>query len=90
MLDDEVRVHDIEGDVLERQAATEIGNDEAVKGTVLTAAVSFEVGASELSDAVAIVPETRRPPTAGVEHPRPRHECHVEVPALGLDMGRLE
>ena len=82
MLDDEVRVDEIEAVVVEGQRVVEIGGKELVQVRVRAACLLVGVDAHQPLDAVAVVAKPRRPATTRVEDHGPGPECVVEQASL--------
>ena len=67
MLDDEVRVDEVERGVLEGEAGADVAGDEAVESGVLLAGLRIEIDADQLGDRVSVRGEPRPAPAADVE-----------------------
>jgi hypothetical protein len=82
VLDHEVRVHEVEAPVPERQRLVEIGVQVLVDVQVRASRVVVDVHAHETNDAVAVVAKAGRPPTPCVEHYRSGTQGLVEQASL--------
>jgi hypothetical protein len=90
VLEDEVRVDEIERGGVERQPVAEVGGDEAIECGILAPRVRVDVHADEERDSVAIRGQSRRAAAAGLEHARVSHHRDGEKACLDLRVGRLE
>ena len=67
MLDDEVRIDEVERGVLEGEAGADVAGDEAVESGVLLAGVLVEIDADQLGNRVSVTGEPRPTTAADVE-----------------------
>ena len=86
VLDDEVRVDEVERSVGERQRAAQVGDRELVERLVHPSADLVEVDADEPVDPVAEPRQASRPAGAGHEHVGALAESQPEQIGLDLDV----
>jgi len=89
VLDDEVRVDEVEAAVVERQATLEVGRYEVIEVRVLATCGLVAVEPDQPHDAVAIEPQPRRATAARVEDDGTRPERVVQEPPLDERVVRL-
>ena len=90
VLDDEVRVDEVEGPVGEGQRAAQVGDGELVERLVHPPARFVEVDADQPVDPVAKAGQAGRPAAAGLEHARARAESLPEQTGLNLGVRRVK